>query len=144
MHKQRIGGGRRRRTPSRPLDRSSWSPNDTQTVVQITDPRNPRLARLPAPAEPRMATATEDGGASRDRRRGPSLSCARAEPPSHEPLAARTSLGRGCRSLHRATVVAARAFGAAIAAHASRNRHRRSCVRIGALKMNPSGLGLLL
>jgi hypothetical protein len=43
MHKTRIGGGRRRRTSPRPLDRRSWSPKDVQTIIQIVDPRSMRL-----------------------------------------------------------------------------------------------------
>jgi hypothetical protein len=62
MHKQRIGGGRRQRTPPRPLDRRSWCPKDVQTVVQIADPRNLCLTRRTS-----RGTVAGDDRASRGR-----------------------------------------------------------------------------
>jgi hypothetical protein len=79
MNKQRIGGGHRRRTLSRPPDRRSWLPKDDRTAVRTVDPHSPRLARpssLPEPPAPRVATAIGDGHASRNRQMGPSLLCA--------------------------------------------------------------------
>jgi hypothetical protein len=97
--------------------------NLSESEELITEGRpNCRIDRRPSQPTPRatvVATAAGDGGASRDRQRGPSLSCTRAEPPTYEPLAV-----AGARS-SRATVIATRTFGAIIAARASGNRRRR-------------------
>jgi hypothetical protein len=61
MHKQRIGGGRSRRTPPRPTDRRSWSSKDAGATYASLDRhhgRHSHLARaLERPASP-VATTT--------------------------------------------------------------------------------------
>jgi hypothetical protein len=74
MHKQRIGGGRRRRTLPKPHDRRSWSSKDigaTHVSRGHHHRRQPRFARLPEqPASPVATTsAVQAYCASCNRRR---------------------------------------------------------------------------
>jgi hypothetical protein len=114
MHKQRIGGGCRRRTPLRPPDRRSWSLKDARTVVQIST----------------LAARTSCGHRCRRRwclaqsQDGTSLPCARAKTSAHEPLPQ-----AGARSCG-ATIITTHAFGVVATARASGNRRRRGGARV--------------
>jgi hypothetical protein len=74
MHKQKIGGRHRRRTPPRPPNRRSWSSKDAganHTSCARHHRRRPRLARSSEPHTPPMATiaAAEAYRVSCNRRR---------------------------------------------------------------------------
>jgi hypothetical protein len=156
MHKQRIGGGHRRRTPSRPPDRRSWSPKDAWTVVQIADPYSPHLVRSPSSPEPptplcplppettaprmnvggghhfhaRVGAATAQAS-SRSCLLGPRPTLAPPGPPSSlcVPLGPSSPLAPRVTAVDEwgGRVSPAHASGAAIIARALRNRRR--CVR---------------